>query len=84
MIDDRIGTIGSTHGVSDSSAPSPKNSSITDHRLPLASTAWIRSSSRVGAAVTARRGGATALASGTVGAAASESKRTGRLVTVGG
>ena len=45
MIALRIGTIGSTQGVSDSSAPSPANSSAIDSRSPRASVEAIRSSS---------------------------------------
>src|SRR5688572_3573840 len=34
MIDDRIGNIGSTHGVSESSTPAPKNAAITVQKAP--------------------------------------------------
>src|SRR5512138_244253 len=38
MIDDRIGNIGSTHGVNDNARPIPKNAAITSQKRPLLST----------------------------------------------
>src|SRR5262245_33201489 len=38
MIDDRIGSIGSTHGVNDSATPITKNAATTIQKRPLLST----------------------------------------------
>ena len=38
MIDDRIGTIGSTHGVNDNATPITKNAPTTSQKRPLFNT----------------------------------------------
>ena len=38
MIDDRIGSIGNTHGVNDSASPITKNAPTTSQKRPLCST----------------------------------------------
>src|SRR3982750_3705471 len=49
MIDETIGSIGSTHGVSDNSRPAMKNAPTIGQNEPLRSTASIADDSVVGA-----------------------------------
>src|SRR3954471_21760801 len=49
MIDDTIGSIGSTHGVSESSRPAMKNAPTIGQNEPLRSTASIADGSAMGA-----------------------------------
>src|SRR6516164_3181492 len=61
MIDETIGSIGSTHGVNDSSNPATKNAPTIDQNAPPRSTASIPDDS-VGAAAGAAFEGASAAA----------------------
>src|SRR5471032_606041 len=50
MIDDRMGTIGSTHGVNDSSNPNARKARPMRHTLPLCSVRCAKELSSSGAA----------------------------------
>jgi hypothetical protein len=67
MIDDRIGTIGSTHGVNDRPRPSSANSGRITSSLPLFKAASRRpesSAAGAGAAATGGGGGVVSVAVG--------------------
>src|SRR5471032_2594463 len=53
MIDDRMGTIGSTHGVNDSSNPNARKARPMRHTLPLCSVRCAKELSSSGAAAAA-------------------------------
>src|SRR5471032_2630685 len=69
MMDDKIGTIGSTHGVNDRPRPSKANKGRITNSLPLLSAASTRPLSDGGATLTGAGAGASLVWSTTVASA---------------
>src|SRR5471030_2284011 len=70
MIDDRMGTIGSTHGVNDSSRPKARKARPMRHTLPLCSVRCASEVSSSGAAASLAAPLVAALLAGPVAAGA--------------